>query len=168
MARTAHSRFPRGVGRARTPKFLISPNQIRQRKRAGVSGAVRDADGRVGRAPDGDGGWAELFCGMTTADRIHLHGRSVLVRSTQDQRNPPTALRGTIDSKTTEGAERVNLRIVLEYPDMFTVPAHQGVIELDDAAAERLLAGEREGVFEFTIDEPLEPKLPEMGEREVS
>lgn len=105
---------------------------------------------------------------MTTADRIHLHGQSVLVRSTQDHRNPPTALRGTIEAQTTAGVARARLRIVLEYPDMFTVPAHQGVIELDDAAAERLLASECDGVFEFTVDEPLEPKLPEVGEREVS
>lgn len=104
---------------------------------------------------------------MTTADRIHLHGQSVLVRSTRDHRNPPTALRGTIDARTTEGHERAKVRIVLEYPDMFTVPAHQGIIELDGAAAERLLASERDGVFEFAIDEPLEPKLPAVGEQEV-
>jgi hypothetical protein len=105
---------------------------------------------------------------MTTADRLHLHGHSVLVRSSKDHRNPPTALRGTIDAQTAEGEERPNIRIVLEYPDMFTVPAHQGIIELDETAAERLLASERNGVFEFTIDEPLEPKLPDIGEREVS
>ncbi|MBA4138760.1 MAG: hypothetical protein C0518_15750 [Opitutus sp.] len=105
---------------------------------------------------------------MTIADRLHLHGQSVLVRSTMDQRNPPTALRGTIDAQSTDGAERPHLRIVLEYPDMFSVPAHQGVIELDDEAAARLLAGERDGVFEFTIDEPLEPKLPDLGEPQVS
>lgn len=105
---------------------------------------------------------------MTTAERIHLHGQSVLVRSTQDHRNPPTALRGTIDAQTTEGEERAHLRIVLEYPDMFTVPAHQGIIELDEASAARLQASEHDGVFEFTIDEPLEPKLPDLGEQAVS
>jgi hypothetical protein len=105
---------------------------------------------------------------MTATDRLHLHGASVLVRSTQDHRNPPTALRGTIDTRATDGSELPHIRIVLEYPDMFTVPAHQGIIDLDDTAAERLLASEREGVYELTIDEPLEPKLPEIGEQEVS
>ncbi len=105
---------------------------------------------------------------MTATDRLHMHGASVLVRSTQDHRNPPTALRGTIDACATDGTELPRLRIVLEYPDMFTVPAHQGVIELDDAQAERLRANERDGVYEFTIDEPLEPTLPKIGEQEVS
>jgi hypothetical protein len=105
---------------------------------------------------------------MTTEDRLHMHGATVLVRSTADRRNPPTALRGTIDARSTEGAEREHVRIVLEYPDMFTVPAHQGVLDLDDAAEERLRASEREGVYEFTIDEPLEPQPPQAGEQEVS
>lgn len=105
---------------------------------------------------------------MTATDRLHMHGASVLVRSTQDQRNPPTALRGTIDAQASDGSELSRVRIVLEYPDMFTVPAHQGVIELDEAQAERLRASEREGVYEFTIDEPLEPKLPNVGDQEVS
>lgn len=105
---------------------------------------------------------------MTATDRLHMHGASVLVRSTRDHRDPPTALRGTIDTRATDGTELPQVRIVLEYPDMFIVPAHQGIIELDDAQAERLLASEREGVYEFTIDEPLEPKLPDVGEQEVS
>ena len=105
---------------------------------------------------------------MTATDRLHMHGASVLVRSTQDRRDPPTALRGTIEARATDGAELARVKIVLEYPDMFTIPAHQGVLELDDAQAERLLASERDGVYEFTIDAPLEPKLPDVGETEVS
>lgn len=105
---------------------------------------------------------------MTATDRLHMHGASVLVRSTQDHRNPPTALRGTIDTRATDGTELPQVRIVLEYPDMFIVPAHQGIIELDEAQAERLFASERVGVYEFTIDEPLEPQLPDVGEQEVS
>jgi len=104
--------------------------------------------------------------GMTTAERLRLHGHSVLVRSAKDRRNPPTALRGTIDVQTTEDRPRV--RLVLEYPDMFTVPAHQGIIELNDEQAQQLLASEHGGVFEFTIDEPLDPQLPDPGNQEVS
>jgi hypothetical protein len=97
-----------------------------------------------------------------------MHGASVLVRSTHDQGNPPTALRGTIDTRANDGSDLPRVRIVLEYPDMFTVPAHQGVIELDEEQTERLRASERDGVYEFTIDEPLEPKLPDVADQEVS
>jgi hypothetical protein len=102
---------------------------------------------------------------MTADERRHLHGQSVLVRSSRDHRNPPTALRGTIEAQTTEGAGRERVRIVIEYPDMFTVPAHQGIIELNEPDAERLLASERDGLFEFTLDEKLEPRLPGAGLR---
>lgn len=95
---------------------------------------------------------------MAILDLMRLHGQSVLVRSTCDRRNPPTALRGTIDVQPASGSEQPRVRIVLEYPDMFTAPAQQGIIELDDEATVRLLASERSGVYELAIDEELEPK----------
>lgn len=95
---------------------------------------------------------------MNEETRHHLHGQSVLVRSRRDRRNPPTALRGTIDARGVEDGENSSgVRIVLEYPDMFTVPAHQGIIDLDDTAAERLARSEHDGVFEFEVDASLEP-----------
>jgi hypothetical protein len=98
--------------------------------------------------------------------RNQLHGHSVLVRSRHDRHNPPTALRGTIDARPVEGDAGV--RIVLEYPDMFTSPAHQGIIELDDNAAERLARSEHEGVYEFEVDAPLEPYGEPPGPQAVS
>ena len=104
---------------------------------------------------------------MTNADPSRLHGHSVLVRSMKDRRNPPTAVRGTIDARSSEGGSRSRVRLVLEFPDMFTVPAHQGVIELSDAEVERLLASERTGVFEFTINQELDANPPGGGWRTV-
>ena len=98
-----------------------------------------------------------------------MHGHSVLVRSRRDRRNPPTALRGTIDANPAEGEEKGSgVRIVLEYPDMFTSPAHQGIIELDEPAAERLARSEHDGVFEFEVDAPLEPYGDPPGPQSVS
>jgi hypothetical protein len=90
-----------------------------------------------------------------------MDGGNVLVRTTADRRNPPTALRGTFVARSRSDGSVADVRIVLEYPDMFTVPAHQAVIELEAAAVERLAASERDGLFEFEIDASLEPQDPD-------
>ena len=101
--------------------------------------------------------------------RNRIHGHSVLVRSSRDQHNPPTALRGTIDAQPADQAEAGSgVRIVLEYPDMFTAPAHQGIIDLDEAAADRLAASEHDGVFEFEVDTALVPNGDPPGSQAVS
>jgi hypothetical protein len=106
---------------------------------------------------------------MDTARRDQMHGHSVLVRSTRDQHNPPTALRGTIDARPPADVESASgVRIVLEYPDMFTAPAHQGIIDLDEAAADRLAASEHDGVYEFEVDTALVPYGEPPGPQAVS
>ena len=47
------------------------------------------------------------------------------------------------------------MAVVVEFPQMFTRQAHHRTIPLDDASLARLLASERNGVFEFTIDDEL-------------
>ena len=89
----------------------------------------------------------------TTSDLKELKGRIVLVRSTRDRRNPPTAMRGWIEVHETGTAPKVS--VAIEFPQMFMIPAHHRVIPLDQAGLARLLATEQEGVFEFTIDEEL-------------
>jgi hypothetical protein len=92
---------------------------------------------------------------MNATDLTHLNGRSVLVKSTVERGDPAIALRGTLEvSKNPQGWAMV--RIVLEFPDMCNRAAHQGIIALDEAGVERLLASEHEGGYEYTIDRPFD------------
>jgi hypothetical protein len=84
----------------------------------------------------------------------HLHGRIVLVKSTCDRRNPPTAMRGWIEVRENPGTAP-DVSIAVEFPQMFTTPAHHRTIPLDHSAVQRLLASEYNGTFEFTIDDEL-------------
>ena len=102
---------------------------------------------------------------MNRADLTQLNGQSVLVKSTADRRDPPIALRGTIDAHAGPQGEP-DVKIVLEYPDMTNTAAHQGIIPVNEQEAERLLAEGRDGVCEYTTDRPLdpgpEPDAPQM------
>jgi hypothetical protein len=98
---------------------------------------------------------------MNRTDLTQLNGQSVLVKSTTDRHDPPVALRGTIDARSGPTGEP-EVKIVLEYPDMFNRAAHRGVIDVAEEDAERLLAQGREGVCEYTIEGPLDPG-PEPG-----
>jgi hypothetical protein len=93
---------------------------------------------------------------MKPRDLTQLNGQSVLVKSTVDRRDPPTALRGTIDARPGRDG-RADVKIVLEYPDMNNSAAHRGAIPVAEQEAERLLAQGRDGVCEYTIDSPLDP-----------
>lgn len=95
---------------------------------------------------------------MTLTDLRLLHHKIVLVKSSRDRRNPPTALRGTLEVQD-DPAERGTplVQIALDYPQMFRSRAHHHTITLDQSALERLLASERNGSFELTIDEDLDP-----------
>jgi hypothetical protein len=88
------------------------------------------------------------------ADIQALHGRVVLVKSTRDRRNPPTGMRGWIEV-IDSGGTRPEARIAVEFPQMFTQPAHHRTFVLDEARLAQLLASERNGTFEFTIDDEL-------------
>jgi hypothetical protein len=79
-----------------------------------------------------------------------------LVKSAHDRHDPPVALRGTLDTMTTPGV----VKVVLEYPDMCVAPAHQDIIKLDAKGVEQLLASERGGVYEITVQESLDPVPP--------
>lgn len=92
---------------------------------------------------------------MTTATDLRaLQGKIVLVKSTRDRRNPPTAMRGWIEAhETPAGAPEVG--IAVEFPQMFQQTAHHRFIPLDAGAVERLLACDSTGPYEFTIDDEL-------------
>lgn len=87
-------------------------------------------------------------------DIRHLDGRVVLVKSARDQRNPPAGIRGWIEvQERGDGAPEV--RIAVEFPQMFSTAAHHRTFTLSQDAVERLMASERAGAFEFTIDDEL-------------
>lgn len=85
-----------------------------------------------------------------------LHGRSVLVKSALDRRNPPAARRGSLVVRSENAAGRPDVRVVLEFPDLFNAAAHQRSIPLDDRLLEELFASEKNGAYELTIAEPLD------------
>jgi hypothetical protein len=87
-------------------------------------------------------------------DLKSLHGKVVLVKSTRDIRNPPVAMRGTLDVREeSEGGPMVTIEV--DFPQMFTVPAHRRSLVLAEADIAHLLASEHNGTFEFTIHEEL-------------
>jgi len=90
----------------------------------------------------------------TIADVRALDGRVVLVKSARDHRNPPAGIRGWLEVREIAGSAPA-VSIAVEFPQMFSRPAHRRTIPLDVAALERLLATERNGAYEFTVDDEL-------------
>lgn len=90
-----------------------------------------------------------------TIDFKRLDGKTVLVKSRQDRRNPPTAVRGWIEVRENPGAAP-DVSLALEFPQMFRHRAHRQTIPLDATAVQRLLDSEYNGTFEFTVDDDWE------------
>lgn len=97
---------------------------------------------------------------------LKLHGATVLVDARSERTNP-VALRGTVEARPDEKGHPA-VKIVLEYPDMFTHPAQRGVITLDAAEARELLASDRGGVLHFTVEEIIDPGLEPPGPQVAS
>ena len=93
-----------------------------------------------------------LSSASSPTDLAELKGRIVMVKSTRDHRNPPTAMRGWIEVSSEKGVGDAGVAVVVEFPQMFSTRAHHRTFVLDEAALAQLLASERDGVFEFTID----------------
>lgn len=92
---------------------------------------------------------------MDPDDLTRLHGQSVLVKSSLDRHDPPTALRGTIEARPDEGGQPV-VRIILDYPDMCNTAARRRVITLDVGGIQRLMADEHDGVYKYTVNHSLD------------
>jgi hypothetical protein len=88
------------------------------------------------------------------ADLKELNGRIVLVKSSRDHRSPPTAMRGWIEVPATP-KPGTGAAVVVEFPQMFSSVAHHRTFRLSEPALAQLLASERNGIFEFTIDDDL-------------
>jgi hypothetical protein len=90
-----------------------------------------------------------------------LHGLSraiVLVKSSRDRRNPPTALRGTIQVYESNDGAAATVKVELDYPQMFESPAHHRLITLNAAQVDELISSEHDGVYQVTVDDDLNPK----------
>jgi hypothetical protein len=95
---------------------------------------------------------------MVATDLRGLNGKVVLVRSARDHRDPPTAMRGTIEVGEEQGGTRV--RIVLDFPQMFTTRAHRRTVTLDEEAIAQLVASEHAGTYAVTLPDRLDPAAP--------
>lgn len=92
---------------------------------------------------------------MNAIDRTELNGRIVLVCSAQDHRNPPTGRRGTLCVHDSAAGQVVEVEV--EFPQMFTTPAHIRRARLTDAEVAQMLASERDGTFTVILNERLDP-----------
>jgi hypothetical protein len=63
-------------------------------------------------------------------------------------------MRGWIEVHEDAGRP-LEVRLAVEFPQMFTERAHHRTIPLDQAALDRLLASQCDGVFTFTLDDKL-------------
>jgi hypothetical protein len=90
-------------------------------------------------------------------DLHHLSRAIVLVKSSRDRRTPPTALRGTIEVYEASDGVAAVVKVALDYPEMFNTAAHHRLITLSDAEVDELIASERDGVYQVTVDEDLSP-----------
>ena len=94
---------------------------------------------------------------LTSIDLRSLERQTVLVRSAADGHNPPVGRRGWIHVVDTgESGREPKVELIVEYPDMFNEPAHERIFVLRDDELATLLASERNGAYEFTLDTPLE------------
>ena len=93
---------------------------------------------------------------MLASELKNLNGKSVLVRSTSDEKNPPVGVRGWIHVVNTGETGEAKVEIILEFPDMFNEPAHERVIILREDGIDRLLASEVNGAFQLTIPGPIQ------------
>lgn len=91
---------------------------------------------------------------LAQPDLRGLHGKIVLVKSSRDHRNPPTAIRGTIVVRENPGAAP-DVSIEFDVPQMFRQTAHHRTLHLDHAAAVRLAESEYHGVCDYTTNSEL-------------
>lgn len=93
---------------------------------------------------------------MNATELSELNGRIILVCSAQDHRNPPTGRRGTLVVHKPEPGRQV-VEVAIEFPQMFTAPAHIRRAYLSDAEVAQMLASECDGTFTVTLADPLDP-----------
>lgn len=92
---------------------------------------------------------------MIASELQLLHGQSVLVRSSRDRRNPPIAVRGTLEVHQTSDASHPEVKLIINFPEMFNAPAHQRTLKLTEAELVSLKAAPVGGL-EFMTEQSFE------------
>ena len=100
---------------------------------------------------------------MNATELSSLNGRSVLVCSARDHRNPPTGRRGTLIVHEQPVGHSI-VEVEVELPQMFTTKAKTRRIRLSDAEIGQMLASEDYGALTVVIEDWLDPEAPESGE----
>ncbi len=95
---------------------------------------------------------------IKATDLHHLSRAIVLVKSKRDHRNPPTALRGTLEVYDSNDEVSAVVKVQLEYPQMFNTPAHHRTITLTPEEVDELLRSESDGVYQIALDVDLAPQ----------
>jgi hypothetical protein len=89
---------------------------------------------------------------MIATELQRLHGQSVLVKYSRDPHNPPIGKRGTIEVHEGREGGRPEVKVVIDFPEMFYKPAHQRTLVLTDAEVARLKPA-HVGGLEFVTDQ---------------
>jgi hypothetical protein len=92
---------------------------------------------------------------MITPELQRLSGQSVLVKFSRDRHHPPIATRGTIEVHETPGDTPPQVKLVIDFPEMASQPAHQRTLVLTEAEIARLKPA-HVGGLEFVTDQSLE------------
>lgn len=89
---------------------------------------------------------------MPGDDLSKIDGRPVLVKSSRDRRDPPTALRGSVRvMPPAPGAPRT-VCVELTLPEMFTAPARTRVFPLEAATVDQFLHAAPADMLVCTLD----------------
>ncbi len=69
-------------------------------------------------------------------------------------------MRGTIRVRDETESGGLVVQIELDFPQMFTTPAHHRTITLNDAETAQLESVNYDGTFSFRLDDRLDPEAP--------
>ena len=92
-----------------------------------------------------------------------LNGKSVLVKSSRDHRDPPAVYRGTVEILDRVGDQDGPTVAIAVTPQSDVAPARPQTIILDSASLARLVATKGDDLPEITVNEPIRSQAGEDG-----
>ena len=120
---------------------------------------LRQAELAIEAGPEGMACEGVCLKGIKGPEPFHAFYRSRLADETAEavrksKGSKGLSMRGWIEAPA-DAESGADLSVGVEFPQMFSTRAHHRSFRLDEASFAQLLASERNGVFEFTIDEEL-------------